>query len=128
MPPAPSPAMPPAVPTAAAPSPATPSAAPPPHATPTRDVLPCPECSIELRLAEGELHARISLLLLDSADAIDLDVSSRDSSQQQLLLLSVPGVYSDLKVPLDHAVDEDAVTAKFDKGKRELGLTMRIAR
>merc|ERR1711871_1089479 len=79
---------------------------------------PVPNYRIEVSPIDGVIHATVSLPLLESARAVDLEVYRGE------LLVAVDGIYSMLKVRLPSPVDEESVIAKFDRRRRELDLTL----
>jgi len=87
------------------------------EASETRE-FPVPNYRLEVSPKDGVIRATVSLPLLESAQAVDLEVYRGE------LLVAVEGVYSELKVRLPSPVDEESVIAKFDRRRRELDLTL----
>jgi len=70
-------------------------------------------------LEDDKLQVTIELPELNTTADVDLDVTKRSLS------LQVEGLYK-LDLPLDHDVDEDSVTAKFDKAAKQLVICIPI--
>jgi len=79
---------------------------------------PVPNYRLEVSPEEGLIRATVSLPLLESARAVDVEVYRGE------LLVAAEGVYSMLKVTLPSPVNEETVTATFDRKRRELELTL----